>query len=188
MKIAPFNRMLKINRSQVGNAEILRVTEQIAKLPTAQLFPDHQDELATIDLPNTIAVSIHRWVVRTPQRLIVVDTATGNHRDRDGNPLFHNLQTQYAKRLAAAGVDRRAVDTVLMTHLHTDHVGWNTYCEDGHWLPMFPSARFFLLPNSITGSATQHAPRLWKTVFSPYLMLGLPRPLIRRPGQHSTNC
>lgn len=142
MKTSLFNRMPEIDRYRVGNAEIIRVTEQVATLPASQLFSDHQEELTTTDLPNAVEVSIHSWIVRTPQRLIVVDTATGNHRDRGGNPLFHNLQTGYAERLAAVGVDRHAVDTVLLTHLHTDHVGWNTYRDDGRWLPMFPNARY----------------------------------------------
>jgi glyoxylase-like metal-dependent hydrolase (beta-lactamase superfamily II) len=85
------------------------------------VYPDHQKERVTADIVGAVTLSIHSWVVRTPQRLIVIDTATGNGRDRGGNPLFHNLQTGYARRLAAAGVDRYAVDTVLLTHLHTDH-------------------------------------------------------------------
>ncbi|NRB55990.1 MAG: MBL fold metallo-hydrolase [Salinicola sp.] len=135
--------MPEVNHYRVGDAEVTRVTEQVARFPAAQLFPDHQDELAAAtDVPHTAAVSIHSWIVRTPRRLIVIDTATGNDRDRGGNPLFDNLQTQYAERLSAAGVDRHAVDTVLLTHLHTDHVGWNTYWNDGRWLPMFPNARY----------------------------------------------
>lgn len=134
--------MSEPQRYRVGEAEITRVSEQIAELSGAQLFPDHQGELATADVPDELAVSIHSWIVQTPQRLIVIDTATGNDRDRGGNPLFHELQTDYAERLAAAGVDRHAVDSVLLTHLHTDHVGWNTYWDGEHWLPMFPNARY----------------------------------------------
>ncbi|NYT44794.1 MBL fold metallo-hydrolase [Alcaligenaceae bacterium] len=93
-------------------------------------------------MPGGITLSIHSWVIRMSNRLIVIDTGIGNDRDRDGNPLFDHLHTDFDKRLAAVGVDRKDVDTVLMTHLHIDHVGWNTYHDGDSWRPMFPNARY----------------------------------------------
>lgn len=126
----------------VGNAEIFRVTEQFINLPPSRLFPDHQEELPTVDLPDELTLSIHSWIIRMPNRLIVVDTGIGNDRDRDGSPFFDHLHTDFAERLASVGVDRQQVDTVLMTHLHIDHVGWNTYHDGISWKPMFPNARY----------------------------------------------
>jgi len=136
--------MNTLQRHVVGHAEIFRVTERLINLPAATLFPDHQEELATAGLPAQLTLSIHSWIVRLPNRLIVVDTGIGNGRDRDGNPLFDRLHTAFSERLAAAGVDRERVDTVLMTHLHIDHVGWNTYHDGVGWRPMFPNARYVL--------------------------------------------
>ena len=86
--------------------------------------------------------SIHTLVVRTPDRLMLVDTGVGNGKERGGGiPAFNLLDTDFLDRLAAAGVDPDEVDTVLCTHMHTDHVGWDTHLEDGRWVPTFPNAR-----------------------------------------------
>lgn len=134
--------MTHTNQYIVGNAQIMRVTERVIDMPAAKLFPDHQAELARAGVRDNLPLSIHSWIVRMPERLIVIDTGIGNDRDRDGNPLFDHLHTDFAERLANAGVQREAVDMVVMTHLHIDHVGWNTYREGDHWRPMFPNARY----------------------------------------------
>ncbi len=86
--------------------------------------------------------SIHTLVLRTPDRLMLVDTGVGNGKDRAGGiPAFNQLDTDFLDRLAAAGVYPGEVDTVLCTHMHTDHVGWDTHLEDGRWVPTFPNAR-----------------------------------------------
>lgn len=126
----------------VGDARITRVTEHLIEIPAAKLFPDHQAELVAAGVQGSLALSIHSWIIRMSGRLIVIDTGVGNDRDRDGNPLFDHLHTNFAERLTAAGIDREAVDTVVMTHLHNDHVGWNTYREGDRWRPMFPNARY----------------------------------------------
>jgi glyoxylase-like metal-dependent hydrolase (beta-lactamase superfamily II) len=86
--------------------------------------------------------SIHTLLVRTPDRLMLVDTGVGNGKDRGGGiPAFNHLDTDFLDRLAAAGVTPEAVDTVLCTHMHTDHVGWDCRMQDGRWVPTFPNAR-----------------------------------------------
>jgi glyoxylase-like metal-dependent hydrolase (beta-lactamase superfamily II) len=80
--------------------------------------------------------------VRTPNRVVLVDTATGNGKDRPSVPLMHQLNEPFLDRLAAAGVRPEEVDLVLLTHLHADHVGWNTRKMDGQWVPTFPNARY----------------------------------------------
>lgn len=134
--------MTKPHHYAVGDIQITQIIEHVAPLPAATLFPDHQDEFQGTGIADTIFVSIHSWVVATPRHLMIVDTGIGNGRDRGGNPLFDHLQTPFADRLATAGVDRHAVDTVLMTHLHIDHVGWNTFHDGDRWRPMFPNARY----------------------------------------------
>ena len=88
--------------------------------------------------------SIHSFVLRTRTRTILIDTCTGNHKSRPGWPRFDNLDTPFLARLEAAGVRPADVDLVLCTHLHIDHVGWNTQLADGRWVPTFPNARYLM--------------------------------------------
>lgn len=142
----------------VGDCLIEKVTEQTAALPFAALYPDHLAEMP-VDLAQQAAeLSIHSWVVRTRDDVIIIDTATGNQRDRDHKPLFHQLQTDYARHLAQAGVQPHEVTLVLMTHIHTDHVGWNTHWQDGRWQPMFPNARYICSAPELV--RCQHTPAM----------------------------
>ncbi len=85
------------------------------------------------------------FVVQTTQRCIVVDTCIGDGKDFDAfRPSWSRLQTGFLERFEAAGFAREGVDTVLCTHLHADHVGWNTMLVDGKWVPTFPKARYLL--------------------------------------------
>ena len=86
--------------------------------------------------------SIHSWLVRTPRHTILIDTATGNDKHRPGIPVLNRLHEPYLARLADAGVQPADVDYVLLTHVHADHVGWNTRLDRGRWLPTFPNARY----------------------------------------------
>lgn len=90
---------------------------------------------------GTLALSIHSWLVRTPQHTILIDTSTGNGKPRPTIPVLDRLNEPYLERLAAAGVRPEEIDYVLHTHLHSDHVGWNTRFSDGQWVPTFPRAR-----------------------------------------------
>lgn len=81
------------------------------------------------------------FVVQTPDKVLMVDTCIGNGRER-GFDVFTNLQTSFMEDLASLGIQREDVDIVLCTHLHHDHVGWNTIFEDGKWVPTFPNARY----------------------------------------------
>lgn len=94
-----------------------------------------------IDEAGRMSGSIHTLLVETPDRTVLVDTCVGNDKVRK-NPGFDRLQTDFLADLASAGVTPDQVDTVLCTHLHIDHVGWNTVLRDGHWIPTFPQARY----------------------------------------------
>jgi glyoxylase-like metal-dependent hydrolase (beta-lactamase superfamily II) len=141
---------------QIGEVRITKVEELlIPGIPPSFLYPAlAQTDFAKIE-PKLSAedmgakredlnIAVHTWLVRTPHHVILVDTASGNHKEHPQNPLFHRLNTPYLERLANAGVKPEHVDYVLNTHLHVDHVGWNTLLKDGKWVPTFPNARYLM--------------------------------------------
>jgi len=88
---------------------------------------------------------IQSYVLRTPWHTVVIDTCVGNDKPRDGVPAWHMRRGTYLSDLAAAGVRPEDVDMVICTHLHVDHVGWNTRLEGGRWVPTFPRARYVIV-------------------------------------------
>lgn len=137
---------------QIGAVKITRVQEFETALPAAMLLPAATEAgLAAIDWlrphfiddAGNLRLSIHALVIETPARLIVVDTCIGNDKRRLA-PVFHQRQGDFLDRFRQAGYAPEDVDTVLCTHLHTDHVGWNTRLVDGRWVPTFANARYLL--------------------------------------------
>ena len=88
--------------------------------------------------------SIHALIIDTPDKRIIVDTCVGNDKPREFFPDWHMLQTSFLDDLKAAGFPPESFDIVLCTHLHLDHVGWNTMLVDGKWVPTFPKARHLI--------------------------------------------
>ncbi|GAA0910966.1 MBL fold metallo-hydrolase [Streptomyces thermoalcalitolerans] len=87
---------------------------------------------------------VQTWVLRSEGRTILVDTGVGNGRDRPQAPQFAHLHTDFLARLRAAGVEPEDVDVVVNTHIHYDHVGWNTVWRGGQWVPAFPNATYLV--------------------------------------------
>jgi glyoxylase-like metal-dependent hydrolase (beta-lactamase superfamily II) len=108
--------------------------EEIQKLPW--LVPRFATE------EGRLKMSIHSLVVETPGRRILVDTGLGNDKQGRGVPTWNNRNTPFLEALTAAGFPVESIDTVLCTHLHVDHVGWNTRLAGGRWVPTFPHARY----------------------------------------------
>ncbi|MFC9428086.1 MBL fold metallo-hydrolase [Streptomyces sp. NPDC056987] len=79
------------------------------------------------------------WVLRRNNRVVLVDTGIGNDKERPGSPDFHQQKSRYLELL---GIRPEKVDLVINTHLHTDHVGWNTRLDRGRWVPTFPNATY----------------------------------------------
>ena len=82
--------------------------------------------------------------MRTKYHTILIDTCCGNDKDRLHKPAQHKLNTSYLSDLKNQGVAPEDVDFVMCTHLHFDHVGWNTRLLDGRWVPTFPNARYLM--------------------------------------------
>ncbi len=91
-----------------------------------------------------LSLSIHSLIVDTPGATLIVDTCIGNDRDRDPFEVMHMLSTSYMEDMVAEGYHPDGVDYVLCTHLHLDHVGWNTKLVDGKWVPTFPNASYLM--------------------------------------------
>jgi len=137
---------------QVGEVKVTRILELEATGGTRFLLPQATPDVVRqmgwlaphfADENGKLRLSIHALIVETPTKRIIVDTCLGNDKDRD-IPTWSHLQTSFLADLAAAGYPRETIDTVLCTHLHVDHVGWNTMLVDGRWLPTFPNARYLL--------------------------------------------
>ncbi len=136
---------------RLGTAVLTRVVEMMFE-PSAAVFgqtpaqawTDNAELLVpTFYRPDTQKwrVSVQSWVVDVDGLRIVVDTGVGNGRRRT-IPVLDQLNTDFAAALGRAGVPPESVDVVVNTHLHSDHVGWNTWRVDDAWVPFFPNARY----------------------------------------------
>jgi glyoxylase-like metal-dependent hydrolase (beta-lactamase superfamily II) len=112
----------------------LATNEEIRKLPW--LIPRFASE------EGRLKMSIHALVVETPSRRIVVDTGLGNDKEGRNVPTWNNRTTPFLETMTAAGFPPDSIDTVLCTHLHVDHVGWNTRLEGDRWVPTFTRANY----------------------------------------------
>jgi glyoxylase-like metal-dependent hydrolase (beta-lactamase superfamily II) len=102
-------------------------------------------------------LSFHSFVLRTGRHTILIDTCMGNDKERPARPIGHHRDTDFLARLAAAGVQPEEVDFVMCTHLHWDHVGWNTRLQDGRWVPTFPRARYIMARSEYDHRSAMHA-------------------------------
>jgi len=85
---------------------------------------------------------VHSWLLQVGGKKILIDACCGNNKVKPGRPFWNMLNEPYLERLAAAGARPDEIDMVMCTHLHHDHVGWNTQQKDGKWVPTFPNARY----------------------------------------------
>jgi glyoxylase-like metal-dependent hydrolase (beta-lactamase superfamily II) len=137
---------------QVGAVSVTEVVEKIMSVPVKYAFRGHDGESELIDgLRSRFPAELFSYkghprlvfrshVLRTPRHVIVLDTCWGNDKERLLDPYAHRLDTGYLDALAATGTGPEEVDYVFCTHLHQDHVGWNTRLVDGAWVPTFPNA------------------------------------------------
>ena len=116
-----------------------------------------QQPQALDPVSGNLVLSIQAFLVRTRHHTILIDTCVGDHKSRPTRPFWHlqRLDT-FLPRLAAAGVSPESVDYVMCTHLHGDHVGWNTQLRDGRWVPTFPNARYIFGSQEWEGQQELH--------------------------------
>jgi glyoxylase-like metal-dependent hydrolase (beta-lactamase superfamily II) len=135
----------------IGRLRISAVVERAGPTRPTWLLPDaspealqpHRAWLAPhfVDDRGRFLQSIHAFVIQAPGLTALVDTCVGNDKDRGGRAPFHMMQTGFLDDLREAGFPPESIDLVVCTHLHVDHVGWNTRREGTRWVPTFPHAR-----------------------------------------------
>jgi glyoxylase-like metal-dependent hydrolase (beta-lactamase superfamily II) len=137
---------------RIGDVRITRIVEIEATGGSRFILPDATPEAVQpyrwlhpyfMDDRGRLRMSVHALVVNTPTRRILVDTCIGNDKERS-IPAWSRLHGPFLDDLAAAGCPSESIDVVLCTHLHVDHVGWNTMLLGGRWTPTFPRARYLI--------------------------------------------
>jgi glyoxylase-like metal-dependent hydrolase (beta-lactamase superfamily II) len=141
-----------MSRWRIGDVTITRIVELEATGGSRFILPDATPEAVLshrwlqphfVDERGRLRMSVHALVVDTPSRRIMVDTCIGNDKERS-IPAWNAMHGPFLDDLAAAGCPPDSIDTVVCTHLHVDHVGWNTMLVDGRWVPTFPRARYLM--------------------------------------------
>lgn len=139
---------------RIGEVTIERIVELEGPfLPALDMFPEltpalldeHRHWLApdALDADGMLRLCFQSYVVRTPHHTILIDSCIGNDKERPNRPAWHMKRDDtFMKGLAAIGLAPADIDVVMCTHLHVDHVGWNTRLENGRWVPTFPNARY----------------------------------------------
>jgi glyoxylase-like metal-dependent hydrolase (beta-lactamase superfamily II) len=166
-----------------GDLTIQRIIEQETTfLPAQDMLPGLTSEVlaenrgwmkkaGAIDDADTLILCFQSYLVRTPHHTILIDSCIGNHKPRPTRPKWHmKTDGAYMRGLAAAGVSVGDIDFVMCTHLHVDHVGWNTRLENGRWVPTFPKARYIFARSEHDYWAAQNA----KAEVPPYIDSVLP--------------
>ena len=142
-----------MNRWKIGDVSITRVIESETPWDGTLLLPEataanvrkERDWLhpTFTDDAGLLRMSIHAFVIESRGKRIVVDTCIGNDKERP-IPEWNRKQWPFLANLEQAGYPRESVDLVLCTHLHVDHVGWNTMLRGGTWVPTFPNATYLI--------------------------------------------
>jgi glyoxylase-like metal-dependent hydrolase (beta-lactamase superfamily II) len=139
---------------KVGKATITRIEETYLPVyPITDIFPEFSEadlkehgnwlapdhyEIAS----KKIKLSVHSWLLQIDGKKILIDCCCGNNKPRPTRPHWNMLNEPWLNRLAAAGARPDEINLVMCTHLHHDHLGWNTQLRDGKWVPTFPNARY----------------------------------------------
>ena len=163
--------------ARIGTFEVNRISEYEGPFfAAADFFPDfdpavvreHAELLGPRLLePGTgnLMFSFHSFLVRTGRHNVLIDACLGNDKERPMRPQFHRMRTSFIADLARLGVRPEEIDFVMCTHLHWDHVGWNTRLQNGQWVPTFPNAKYVMAKReydhwqefSLSGVESAHA-------------------------------
>lgn len=150
-------QMQQIEQIELGGVTVTRVKEYYGPIdmPPGQFLPtapeDSWRDNSAWHAPhfldprtNTVNSAVQSWLLRSEGKTVLVDTGVGNHKERPYSPVWSHMRTDFIADLARAGVAPEDVDIVINTHLHVDHVGWNTRLDGREWVPTFPNATYLL--------------------------------------------
>src|ERR1700709_323911 len=154
----------------VGDLTIHRIIEQetsffpaLCMLPglTPERLAENRawmQQASALDPDDVLILCFQSYIVKTPHHTILVDSCIGNDKPRPLRPKW-NMKTDdtYLRALAATGFSVDDIDFVMCTHLHVDHVGWNTRLENGRWVPTFRNARYVFAKSELDYWTEQHA-------------------------------
>ena len=142
---------------QIGNVRITQIVELTTASLGPHLLPQATPEVLGaidwmqpfVDADNRLVLSMHSLIVESGDQTIMVDTCIGNDKQRN-YPRWNMMQGDFLEKFAAAGFTTEQIDTVLCTHMHVDHVGWNTRLVDGRWEPTFANADYLFAQDEWT--------------------------------------
>jgi glyoxylase-like metal-dependent hydrolase (beta-lactamase superfamily II) len=140
---------------RIGNVEVRSIVDSQFSIPSAMAFATVAEEERARHFGESCTLTISSFLVRSGGRTLLVDTGIGP----TGNPGFGIAPGTLPEQLAGAGVRPEDVDLVVLTHLHVDHVGWNTVEQDGRRAPRFPNARYLVREGELTYWKN---PELWQ--------------------------
>lgn len=172
-------------RWQVGRTKITSVVEaQTDGIPPAFFFPEATEEGIRrhgwlvpqyADGEGRISMRVQAFVVEAGDRVVVVDPCIGNGKARE-MPFWNDQHWPFLERFTEAGFDPKGVDQVVHTHLHVDHVGWDTHMEDGRWVPTFTQTRHLYVQRELDWfrqDTEGDAPRINEDSVAPIFDAGL---------------
>jgi glyoxylase-like metal-dependent hydrolase (beta-lactamase superfamily II) len=146
-----------VNEIKLGDVTVTRIEEMHGPtgMTPQQFFPTvpgrawerHRSDLVPDHLgpdDGVVRTAMQTWLLRSEGRTILLDTGIGNDKERPGVPPWSHLASDYLGNLARAGVRPEDVDLVINSHLHLDHIGWNTRRVGGEWVPTFPNATYLM--------------------------------------------
>jgi glyoxylase-like metal-dependent hydrolase (beta-lactamase superfamily II) len=171
----------------VGDATVHRIVEftgplmglrQILPEVSEEMLAEHRGWLAPESLSedDRAILTFQSYVVRTPHHTLLIDSCVGNDKDLPHMPDWHKQQGHsYEQALREAGLRFEDIDYVFCTHLHVDHVGWNTRLVNGKWTPTFPNARYVFSADEVRfweGAYAQSGVKVFEESVLPVLEAG----------------
>lgn len=139
---------------KIGEVEVFQIVEleagKIIQESIKDAIPENTQKINWLyphfaDKGGSLKALVQGFLIKSGNLNILIDTCNGNDKERTDIPEWSNLQIDFLKRLCDTGVSKKDVDIVACTHLHMDHVGWNTKLEDDAWVPTFPNAKYIFV-------------------------------------------
>lgn len=166
---------------KIGEVEVWRILEMNGPFREAdKLFPTAGPDVARImnelapgqvDAAGRVILPVQGFLLKTPDHVVLVDACVGNHKTNNFPDWNMRDSGRFMAALTASGTAPDEVDYVMCTHLHTDHVGWNTQLVEGHWVPTFPNARY-LMPGADLPFLEEVGPDQYRESVAPVVAAG----------------